>query len=328
MSGTIAQNTTVLVAGGTGLAGSAVVRQLLASQNCRIRVPYRGHGGLHYDDPHIEYVQADLTNAEDCRRVTQGCDMAVMAAAFTAGARSALTEPWLQVTDNVVMDMRMLEAFHTCGVRRVVYVSTATVYQESSSLIREEDLRWDLDPPPAYFGVAWAKRYLEKACRFWHDKSGMEILIARLANVFGPGARFDPQTSHFVAALVRKAQDRMDPFEVWGSPDVVRDVIYADDFGRAVVAMLTATGMPFDIFNIGSGRTITVGQVVDEILRHSGHRPKAVQFQSNAPSTNRFRALDCSKARDRLGWQPEIGVEEGLRRTVDWWRANAVTWQR
>lgn len=320
---------TILVAGGTGLAGAGVVRQVLAvGGNPTIRVPHRGDGGLRYDDPRIEYVRADLTDRADCLRVAEGCDMAVMAAAFTAGAHSALAEPWLQVTDNVVMDMRMLEAFHARGVRRVVYVSTATVYQDREGFLREDDLLLDEDPPGAYFGVAWAKRYLEKACRFWHDKTGMEILIARLSNVFGPGAKFDPKTSHFIAGLVRKACDRMDPFEVWGSPHVVRDVLYADDFGRAVVAMLSASPIAFDIFNIGSGRKTTVGEVVEWALSQSGHRPSEVRYQQAGPSTVPFRGLDCAKANSLLGWHPEIGVEDGVRRTVEWWREHAETWSR
>lgn len=328
MTSAMPRSALVFVAGGCGLAGSAVVRQLLALTDFRIRVSHRSNDGLRYDNPRVEYVKADLTSAEDCRLAATGCDTAVMAAAITAGARSATTQPWLQVTDNVVMDMRMLEAFHACGIRRVVYVSTATVYQEAEGLIRETDLRWDIDPPAAYFGVAWAKRYAEKACRFWHEKSGMEILIARLANVFGPGARFSPETSHFVAALVRKAHEKLDPFEIWGKPDVTRDIIFADDFGRAVVAMLMAREVVFDTFNIGSGRRTTVDEVVRWALAAAKHKPSKILYDNGGPTTIPYRALDCSKAQALLGWQPEIGIEEGIQRTADWWISHRERWNR
>ncbi|MBX9635280.1 MAG: NAD(P)-dependent oxidoreductase [Magnetospirillum sp.] len=319
----------ILVAGGTGLAGSGAVRALLAaSPTIKLRVSHRSDTGAFSPDPRVEYVQADLTHAADCRRVAAGCDGAVMAAAFTAGARSSQDEPWRQVTDNVVMDARMLEAFHQEGVRRVVYVSTASAYQDFDGFIREDQMAWDQDPPAAYAGVGWAKRYGEKACKFWHDSTGMQVMIARLANVFGPFAKFDPQQSHFIAATIRKAVDRLDPFEVWGSPHVVRDVIYADDFGRAVVAMLNAEQLSFDVFNIGSGRKTSVGEVVEWALRHAGHTPAKLSFGQPGPATIAFRALDCTKARTLLDWQPSLDIETGIKQTIAWWQANKETWTR
>ena len=320
---------TIFVAGGTGLSGSAVVRQLLASSpSVTIRVPFHGGAGAFVDDPRVSYLPGDLTDAETCLRLAEGCDAAVMAAAFTAGARSSVEEPWRQVTDNAVMDLRMLDAFHQRGVNRVVYISTASVYQDIEGFVREDDLAWDRDPPEAYRGVGWAKRFVEKTCRFWHDKTGMQVVIARLANVFGPYGKFDPKTSHFVPALIRKAVDGMDPFEVWGHPAVARDIIYAEDCGRAMVTLLNADHIGFDVFNIGSGRVVTVGEVVEWVLRHSGHHPSRVAWGDNAPVTVPFRALDCRKARDMLGWQPQDDLEDGVARTIDWWRANKEVWTR
>ncbi len=320
---------TIFLAGGAGLVGSGAVRALLAaSASVRLRVSYRTQCGAFIEDPRVDYLQADLTDATDCRRMARGCDGAVMAAAFTAGAGSSQDEPWRQVTDNVVMDARMLEAFHEEGVQRVVYVSTASAYQDFHGFIREDQMAWDQDPPAAYYGVGWAKRYGEKACQFWHQSTGMQVLIARLANVFGPFAKFDPKQSHVIAAIIRKAVDRMDPFVVWGSPQVVRDVLYADDFGRAAVAMLNATDRVFDVFNIGSGRATTVGEMVNWSLRHADHQPSRLSFGASGPTTIPFRALDCGKAKDMLEWSPSVDVEDGIRRTVAWWRANKETWTR
>jgi GDP-L-fucose synthase len=251
-----------------------------------------------------------------------------MAAGVTGGAKMAEREPWAQVTDNVIMDLRMLQAFHMAGVRRLVYVSTASVYQEFDGFVREDQLAWDNDPHSSYFGVGWAKRYLEKACQFWHVTAGIEVVIVRLANVFGPYAKFNPLESNVVAATIRKAVERVDPFEVWGSPNVVRDLIFADDFGAAVVKMMNAIELKFDVFNIGSGRRTTVGEIVDWCLDQAGHRPRALRYSEGEPQTIRTRALDCSKAERILGWVPAVSVEEGVRRTLDWWEANGQSWRR
>ena len=318
----------LFLAGGTGLAGSAVLRSVLqAVPDVSVRVPHRGDHGVFIDDPRVEYLRADLTASGHDHLLTD-CNCAVLAAATTAGAKQSRERPWEQVTDNLVMDARVLEALQASGVRRAVFVSTASLYPDSSGPLREDALDWNADPPPPYFGVGWAKRSAEKLCRFWHDAAGIDFLIARLANVYGPHARFDPASSHFVAALVRKAVAKEDPFVVWGRPDVVRDIIYADDFGRAVVAMLEATNVRFDVFNIGSGRGTTVGEVATAALASAGHSPSRIVYDSAAPTTISRRVLECSKARDILNWKPQIALEDGIRRTVEWWRSNRESWKR
>lgn len=319
----------LLLTGGTGLAGSAVLRAVLATgAEVRVRVPHRSRSGVFIDDPRVEYVEADLAVAADCSRVSAGCNCAVLAAAQTGGARQTRDRPWSQVTPNLVMDALMLQALREAGTRRVVYVGTASAYQEFSGAIREDQLDWNQDPPAAHFGVGWAKRSAEKLCRFWHDSGEMDILVARLANVYGPYAQFRPDHSHFVAALVRKAVNAEDPFVIWGDPSVGRDILYADDFGKAVVCMLEATEVRFDVFNIGSGRITTVQQVADLALGFSGHRPSRIMYDDAAPGTITYRLLDCAKALNVLGWAPQISSEDGIRRTVEWWRTNRESWQR
>jgi len=121
---------------------------------------------------------------------------------------------------------------------------------------------------------------------------------------------------------------RDNPFVVWGSPQVGRDILYADDFGRAVVAMLEAAHTKFDVFNIGSGRVTTVREVAELALRAAGHEPAKIVYDAASPTTVVHRMLDCAKARDLLGWTPETTPAEGIRRTVAWWRDNKDTWQR
>lgn len=319
----------VFVAGGTGLAGSAVVRALLAEgPRVQVVVPHRSREGAFENDARVSYIDADLREAGDCRRASAGCDLAVMAAAITGGAAASASAPWAQVTDNVVMDARLFEALHENGVKRVIYVSTASVYQPLDGHIREDDLDWNLDPAPAHLGVGWAKRYGEKAGWFWHQKTGMQVLALRLANIFGPYAKFDPATSNVIPALVRKAVDRVDPFEVWGDPGVTRDVIYTDDFGAAAVAALRNDQIAFDIFNIGSGVRTTVGELAQWVLEAARHAPSSLQYGNSAPQSLAFRALDVSKASNKLGWSPRVSIREGVRRTVEWWERNRAVWRR
>lgn len=319
----------IFVAGATGLAGSGVIRILLANtSNVKIVASRRSANGAVYDDPRLEYVDVDLLDKADCLRASKGCDFAVMAAANTGGAAASRDNPQAQVTDNVIMDAQMLDALYENGVTRIVYVSTASAYQPFDGFIQEHELDWNIDPHDAHLGVGWAKRYGEKACWFWHKKTGIEFAVLRLANVFGPFARFEPAVSNFVAAITRKAVEGMDPFEVWGSPDVTRDIIYADDFGRAVEAALRVPDLGYEVFNIGSGVKTTVGDVVGWTIDAACTNPTEIRFGTSAPETLTSRGLDISKAREKLGWNPEIGAHDGVRRTVEWWKNNKDTWTR
>jgi nucleoside-diphosphate-sugar epimerase len=193
--------------------------------------------------------------------------------------------------------------------------------------VREADLDWNRDPHPAHFGVGWGMRSLEKLCDFWH-RQGMELLIARAANVYGPWARFDPATSNFLPALIRKAVAGMDPFEVWGSPQVTRDLLFAGDLADAVAAMLAAEGVAFDTFNLGSGAGVQVGEAVEMALAAAGHRPSRVNWLSDRPVTVKSRVLDCTHAREALGWTPRTPLARGIEITTAWWRENKERWTR
>ena len=319
---------TVFLAGSTGLAGTSIMQHIL--EHCpatTIRAAWR-ETGTFVNHERVQYVRGDLTSKDDCRAMVRGCDCAVMAAAFTAGAAVMKTEPWRYVNANVIMNSQMLEAFHFEGVKRAVFIGSATLYQEFEGFIKEDELDLNKDPQAAYYGIGWAMRYIEKLCRFWHDKAGLEVAIARAANIYGPYAKFDPKTSNFIPAIIRKAVDKMNPFEVWGSPDVTRDVIFAEDFARAIVMLLNNENVKFDTFNIGSGLKTTVGDVVGWALKYSGHEHAEIKYVSGGPTTIGFRALDCSKLRATLGWELVNTPEEGVRKTTEWWIKNSSGWKR
>lgn len=318
----------VFVAGGTGMVGSGVIKQLLADDR-DIRVFASTHRTAPFlNDGALEYRQADLASLDDCRAAVRGCDAAVMAAAHTANSKTIREAPFENLMANLRMNMAFLEACRLEGVRRVIFIGSATVYQDFAGSIREEMLDLNQNPHGAYFGFGWTGRFTEKVCECLHRECGMETLLVRASNVFGPFAKFDPETSNFIPALVRKAVDKQDPFEVWGRPDVTRDVIYADDFSAAIVRLLNDGAIKFGVFNVGSGTPTTVGSVVRLVLAHADHTPSKIAYDGNKPTTMPVRVLDCSKAHDALGWKPEIGIEEGIRRTVEWWKGNKGWWKR
>ena len=277
----------------------------------------------------VRYVQGDLRSLEDCRRMARGCDVAIMAAAYAGGAGYTTKSPFEHTRENLLMNRALLEAFHLEGIKRIVFIGSSAIYQAFEGSIREDQLDLNQDPCAAYFGFGWAMRFLEKMGQYLHEQCGTEVVLVRAANIFGPRDKFDPARSNFVPAMIRKAVDRMDPFEVWGSPDVVRDVIFCDDFAAGVVRLADADRIGFDAFNLGSGVRTTVGDVVAWTLKAAGHRPAGgIRYRQDKPTTIRFRALDCTKVQKAVGWSPGHRIEQGIQETVQWWTENKDTWTR
>ena len=321
-------NKLVFLAGSTGLGGSSIIEHIINNYpTVEIRASYK-HTKPFIEHERIEYIYGDLKSKEDCRKMARGCDCAIIAAVYTGGSKMTISAPFEYVSDNLIMNVQMLEAFYLEGVKRVVSIGTAVEYQEFEGDIKEDELDWNKDPHLQYFGIGWTKRFIEKLGEFCHLRYGLEVINVRLANIFGPYAKFDPQTSNFIPAIIRKAVDKMEPFEVWGSPDVVRDVLYSEDFARAIVMMCNDDKIKFDTFNIGSGVKTTVGDVVEWTLKYANHKPENINYLTDAPTTNKFRALDCLKAKEVFGWQPQYTIEEGIKKTTQWWIANKKWWKK
>jgi len=325
---TMLKNKKVFLAGSTGQVGTGILKYIVDnSPTTKI------HASCHTTEPFIKnkqvkYVKGDLRSIDDCRRMVKGCDCAIMAASHAGGAGYTQKYPWEHMDENLMMNKQMLHAFRLENIKRVIFIGSAVVYQSFEGSIKEEGMDFNKDPHPAYYGYAWAFRFLEKLCKFLHEKYNMEMITVRAANIFGPYDKFSPDVSNFIPALIRKSVDKMDPFEVWGSPDVIRDVIYTDDFARAIALMADDSNVKFDTFNLGSGVKTSVGDVVNWAIKYANHEPSEIKWIQDKPTTIKFRALNCSKVKKTFGWKPQNTVEEGVKKTTQWWIENKNWWKR
>ena len=303
----------VLVTGSTGLIGANLIQEL-ARRGASVRAT------LHVKDPVVEnenvsYVRCDLTRAEDCIRVVEGMDYAFLCAANTSGAYTIETNPLVHVTDNLIMNVKMLEA--TADVDRCLFISSSTVYPPVDYPVKEAEAFLG-DPHPSYFGSAWMKRYSEKLAQFHSERYGRKIIVVRPTNVYGPFDKFDFGTSHVLPALIRRAVEKQNPFEVWGDGSAVRDFVYVSDM---VEAMLRAMERwtHFEPYNIGSGNPVTIRESLEMILRLAQHQGAEVIYDASKPTTIPVRRVDLTKAREELGFQARFSLEEGLQKTIEWY---------
>lgn len=324
----LSEDARIFVAGGAGMAGSAIVEALLKRRpHGRVRATYRTTAPA-VTDARLDHRRIDLSDPEALTEALRGCDAAVLAAAESGGIRMLSQEPWRQVRPNLVLAATFLEALHDAGVGRAVFVGSATCYQPFDGAIREDQLDWNQDPSAESFGVGWVMRAAEKLCEFWGQSTGLDVVRVRAANIYGPRARFDPARSNFIPALIRKAADGLDPLEVWGSPDITRDVIYSGDFGETIARLLEAEETGGKVFNVGSGRGVSVGEVVKAVLKVADCEQTRVTYANHGPLSARCRVLNSDRLHEVLDWMPMTSLEKGLRETLSWWRANRTTWRR
>ncbi len=313
------QDKKVLVAGGSGLIGSHTIEELL-HRGAQVRATLHSKEPVIKDD-RIEYIQCDLTQRADCAKVVQDMDYVILCAANTSGAAVMAQNPIAHITANLLINSQILEAACLAGVSRLLFVSSTTVYPAVTYPVKEEE-GFTGEPHPSYFAVGWMKRYIEKLAEFYYQRYGMKIALIRPTNIYGPYDKFDFETSHVLPALMRRAVEKQNPFEVWGDGSAVRDFMYVSDLVEALLLTLEnyAECQPL---NIGSGQPVTIKESVELILRVTGNPATAI-YDASKPTTIPFRVVDLTKAETVLGFKAKVSLEEGLKKTIDWYRSTLV----
>jgi GDP-L-fucose synthase len=308
----------VLVTGGTGFVGAHLVEALLAA-GAHVRIPLHVRPPVVVDE-RIETMSADLTRLDDCRAVARGMDYVFHAAGAVAAAAVTSSNPMAAITANLVLTAQVLQGAWEERVERALVFSSSTGYPAADHPVREDEM-WSGPTAPVYFGYGWMRRYLERLSEFVASKDGMKIALVRPTAVYGRWDNFDPLSGHVVPALVRRAVEKHDPYEVWGTGDEVRDFLHVRDLARGCLMMLDRHAT-CDPVNLGYGKPVTIREVVAIILEVAGHARARVVFNSSRPTTIPFRMVDTSKARAVLGFEPQISLEDGLADTVGWYAAH------
>jgi GDP-L-fucose synthase len=309
---------TCFVAGGrTGFIGSNITKALLKEGAQVFAMSKSSSKKSFFDLKTPDLIQFAGDMSESIRLDGLGVDYVFNCAAHTSGAHEMVNNPVAQITENLFMNARLLDTAAKNKVKKFVFISSSAIYPDSEIPLTEE-MGFVDDPPPTYFGPAWMKRYIEKLAEFYYKQYGMKVVIIRPSNVYGPMCSFDLERSHVLPALIRKFVEKQNPLEVWGSPDVVRDFIYVDDFVDGVLKAFDKSD-GFDVYNIASEEVYTIGQAVDEIARITNYKGKIV-YNTSKPMTIKQRKIDTSKAERELGFKTKVQFGEGLKRTIEWYR--------
>jgi GDP-D-mannose 3',5'-epimerase len=308
----------ILVTGGGGFVGSHLARHLFM-QGYFVRIVDVKFDDYIQEKHCSERIRLDLRNWDNCRIATKGIDKVYNLAANMGGI-GFITEVGAQVMyDNVLINSFMLEASRQNKVKRYLFSSSACVYptylQTNPNIkgLREEDA-CPADPDNFY---GWEKLFTEKLCEAYQRDYGMDIRMVRYHNVYGPEGTYRGGREKSPAALCRKVAEasNLGTITVWGDGKQTRSYCYIDDAVKGTAKLMESEYTK--PVNIGSDRLVTIDELADIIIKISG-KTITKTYDLKAPQGVRGRNADLTLVKNKIGWEPETSLEEGLEKTYRW----------
>jgi UDP-glucose 4-epimerase len=310
----------ILVTGGCGLIGSTTIDQLLREDVGQI-VIYDNlvRGSMHnvaeiLNDKRVTLVKGDIRDVEATRKVTQGMDAVIHMAAIRITACAENPREALEVmcdgTFNVV------ESAHLAGVKKIVAASSASVYGLADSFPTTEK-----DHP--YNNRTWygaSKVMLEGLLRSFNDMYGTEYCAFRYFNVYGPRMDIHGKYTEVLIRWMERIENGVPPL-IMGDGKTSMDFIYIDDIARANVAGLKSD-VSDEVFNVASGVETSLQELAEALMRVMGKKMTPEYGPERKVNAVPRRLASTEKAKRLLGWEAQVGLDEGLERLVSWWRAN------
>src|ERR1700761_9066036 len=312
----------VLVTGGAGTIGSAVVRRLLGDQDWEVRV------ADHRPAPHwmregCELHEGDLRDLSVARSALDGCSHVIHLAAIVGGIANFHKLPFTLTEVNNALTGAIVHAAVERDVERFTYVSSSMVFERATEFPTPETHLDACPPPRSAYG--FSKLAGEVYARAAHDQHGLRFTICRPFNAYGPGElpdRDEPGIAHAVPDLIAKVLSGRRPLQIFGTGEQTRTLTHVDDIADGVVTAMAAAAGEAEDFNISASQELTVAQIATLIWEACGEDPEQLRFE-HLPSFEvdvQRRWPSVEKARELLGWKARIDLRDGLAATVAWLR--------
>jgi nucleoside-diphosphate-sugar epimerase len=312
----------IVVTGGFGFIGSAVVRHLTA-QGHKVRIVDDLSKGQAATEGY-DFVRADLRDTSAAERALEGATVCFHLAAKIGGIGYFHKYPATILNDNGLMLAGVFGAAAKHGTK-VVYVSSSMVYERAEMFPTPEEAVFTSPPPITHYG--FSKLVGEYYCHAFNEEYGVPYVICRPFNAYGPGERAEgePGIAHVIPDLIEKAMRGDYPLPIFGEGNQTRCFTFVNDIAEGIcVAGLDQRGENED-FNIGVNVPVSIGALAEKIWTYVG-RSEPFKLEHLPPLTHdiQTRVPDTSKAKSLLGWEPKVQLDEGLQRTIAWMRDTAA----
>lgn len=300
----------VVVTGGSGFLGSYVVSRL------------RERGVEPFVPRRREY---DLVDGDAVRRLYRDAtpDVVLHLAAAVGGIGANQDNPGRFFYENLMMGAQLIEEGRKAGVEKLVVVGTVCAYPKFTPVPFHEDDLWNGYPEETNAPYGIAKKALLVQTQAYRQQYGMNGIYLLPVNLYGPRDNFDPKSSHVIPALIKKVVDAQkrgeDRIVVWGDGSPTREFLHADDAARGILMATERFDGDLPV-NLGSGEEFSIRELVDVIVRACDFQGR-VEWDETKPNGQPRRKLDTRRARELIGFESQIPFADGLRETVEWYRA-------
>jgi len=319
--------TLVLVTGGAGTIGSAVVRRLLREADTQVRVSDHREAPPWMHDG-CEIHTADLRDRQAAHAAVGGCSHVIHLAAIVGGIANFHKLPHTLTQVNNALTGAIVQACVDLGVERYVYVSSSMVFERATEFPTTEAHLIDCPTPHSAYG--FSKLSGEVYARAAHDEDGLRYTICRPFNAYGPGevpAPGEPGIAHAVPDLIAKVLSGQHPLQIFGSGRQTRTLTHVDDIADGIVTAMFSPAGENEDFNISAREELTVAEIARRIWIACGRDPDELELK-HVPSFEvdvQRRWPSVEKARKVLEWEASVELDEGLAQTVEWLRGQERT---
>jgi GDP-L-fucose synthase len=303
----------IVVTGGAGFLGRSVCR-LLAERNVpseQIVVPRRRDFDL--------TVEADVARLYETARP----DVVIHLAAEVGGIGANMSHPGRFFYANMAMGLHLVEHARRHGIEKFVHTGTVCAYPKHASIPFREDELWNGYPEETNAPYGVAKKGIFVMLDGYRREYGLRSAVVVPVNLYGPGDNFDTASSHVIPALIRKCEAARlagaPEVICWGTGAATREFLHVDDAAEGIVRAAEVMDEPVPI-NLGGGQEIAIRDLVTRIATACDYSGR-IAWDTSKPDGQPRRALDISRARNLLGWEPQQDFDAGLAATVAWWRA-------
>lgn len=305
----------VVVTGGAGFLGSVVVSQL-KQQGCRnIWVPR----SRDYDLVQMEAVQRLYDDAAP--------DIVLHLAARVGGIGANQANAGRFFYDNLMMGTQLMEVGRQRRLEKFVALATICAYPKYTPVPFREDHLWSGYPEETNAPYGLAKKMMLVQAQAYRQQYGFNAIVLFPVNLYGPGDNFDMQTSHVIPALIRKCVEAQAKDEsrvvLWGDGSPSREFLYVEDAARAIL-MAAEHYNGAEPVNIGTGEEITIQNLAHLIADEVGYKGELV-WDTSKPNGQPRRCLDTKRAKQLFGFEAEVKLREGIRKTLGWYITNRLT---
>jgi GDP-L-fucose synthase len=301
----------IVVTGGSGFLGSVLVQKLAAVGDVEIVVPR----SRDYDLVQADAVKQLMSDAAP--------DLVIHLAAVVGGIGHNQKNPGRFFYENLMMGTQLIEQARQHGVKKFVAIGTVCAYPKFTPVPFKEDDIWNGYPEETNAPYGLAKKMMLVQAQSYREQYGFNTIYLLPANLYGPGDNFDLESSHVIPALIRKVvtarREGRDYIDAWGTGNASREFLYVDDCAEGILLAARSYDGNQPV-NLGTGAEISIRELAESIAELAGFEGE-IRWQTDRPDGQPRRRLDVSRAAAEFGFHAATSLQDGLRRTIDWYES-------